>query len=299
MPLVLEDIVRVTIVGHPSSINLSANLFWKATDATETIYVKLVKAKSEINRLLGVPMLAKGADKKQLQHTSIIETLTQIRNDHISSMIEAAKGKEDKVDLDIDDGKQPGLVKRRRAVDEFMKDLPETVEIDCPAVGPIDSIKMKVRVDKQSTPLFVELTSKSIDYLMSVVKEQISAGDIHRRARRDEIDPGEKVVVPDGFSWSYKRKRLVQKKLVFSPTSQKKRSRPHTTRRSAITTFSKMHIMTMVLPLVMSTIVEPMSPLLLSAMERAFPPMTALMNRLMSLLRRERSRRSSITRLAF
>ena len=227
MPLVLEDIVRVTIVGHPSSINLSADLFWKATDATESIYVKLVKAKSEINRLLGVPMLAKGADKKQLQHTSIIETLTQIRDDHISSMIKAAKAKEDKVELDIDDCKQAGLVKRRRELDAARKHLPETVEIDCPAVGPIDSIKMRVRVDKQAGPLFVELTSKSIDYLISVVKEQISAGDIHRRARRDEIDPGEKVVVPDGFSWSYKRKRLVQKKIVFSPTSQKKKNQDH------------------------------------------------------------------------
>ena len=77
MPLVLEDIVRVKIVGNPSSINLSADLFWKATDADESIYVKLVKAKSEINRLLGVPMLAKGADKKKLQHTSIIEILSR------------------------------------------------------------------------------------------------------------------------------------------------------------------------------------------------------------------------------
>ena len=121
------------------------------------------------------------------------------------------------MELDIDDGKQPGLVKRRRKLDAVMKDLPNTVEIDCPAVGPIDSIKMRVRVDKQTGPLFVELTSKSIDYLISVVKEQISAGDIHRRAKRDQIDPGEKVVVPEGFSWSYKRKRLVQQKnRVFS-----------------------------------------------------------------------------------
>ena len=76
---------------------------------------------------------------------------------------------------------------------------------------------MKVRVDKQAGPLFVELTQTSLDYLVAVIKEQISAGDIHRRAKRDEIDPTQKVVRLDGFSYSNKRKRLVQKKnIVFS-----------------------------------------------------------------------------------
>ncbi len=134
MSLLLEDIVRVSIVGRPSAINLSADLFWKASDEAESTYVKLVKAKSEINRLLGVPMLAKGKDKKKLQHTSIIETLTQIRNDSINSMIATAKLAEAKMDMSIDDGtgKQPGLAKRRRELDAAMEQLPETIVIDCP-----------------------------------------------------------------------------------------------------------------------------------------------------------------------
>ena len=87
MSLLLADIVRVTIVGRPTPINLSADLFWKASDDSSEIddqdptqkvvkaktYVKLVKAKSEINRVPGVPMLAKGKNS--------IETLTRIRKD--------------------------------------------------------------------------------------------------------------------------------------------------------------------------------------------------------------------------
>ena len=66
-------------------------------------YVKLLKGRSEINRLLGQPLRNRGKDKRKLQYTSILETLAQLRNDRIKSMIEERKSKEQKIDLDIDD----------------------------------------------------------------------------------------------------------------------------------------------------------------------------------------------------
>ena len=122
MAVTIEDIVRVSIVGMSTPINLSADLFWKGPGETKPTYVKLVKAKSEINRLLGQPLLAKGKDKRKLQFTSIIETLTQTRNDEINSIIAAAKATENKIDLDIDGPKPVGRRKKshRRLFKSFV-----------------------------------------------------------------------------------------------------------------------------------------------------------------------------------
>ena len=93
MALAIEDIVRATIVGQSRSINLTPDLFWKAPCDNAPTFVKLVKGKSEINRLLGQPIASKGKgmDKRKLQFTSIIETLTDIRNTVISAMIDTEK----------------------------------------------------------------------------------------------------------------------------------------------------------------------------------------------------------------
>ena len=84
---------------------------------------------------------------------------------------------------------------------------------------------MKVRVDQPNSPLFVELTQKSIDYLVSVIKHQIDNCGIHRKAKRNDVNDDEKVDPPTGYSYSYARKRLVKKKTVFSPTKQRMKVR--------------------------------------------------------------------------
>ena len=91
MAMVIEDIVQVSIAGQRKPINLSSNLFWKAPGEPGLTYVKLVKASSEINRLLGQPLLSEGVKKRKLQYTSIIETLTELRNDRIKSLISEFK----------------------------------------------------------------------------------------------------------------------------------------------------------------------------------------------------------------
>ena len=53
-------------------------------------------------------MTAKGKDKRKLPFTSIIEDITQLRNDAIDSMIDAASAKEDKVDFGIEVKKKVG-----------------------------------------------------------------------------------------------------------------------------------------------------------------------------------------------
>ena len=70
MTLTVEDIVQVKIGGMKQPINLKADLFWKSPSenrVTSMFFVKLVKYKSEICRLLGQPMLQCGPGKRQLQ----------------------------------------------------------------------------------------------------------------------------------------------------------------------------------------------------------------------------------------
>ena len=64
---------------------------------------------------------------------------------------------------------------------------------------------------------------KAIDYLTAAIKHQIDAGDSHRKAKRFAIDAQDKVSTPEGFSWSYKRQRLVKKSFFYSPKSQAKK----------------------------------------------------------------------------
>ena len=80
---------------------------------------------------------------------------------------------------------------------------------------------MKVRVDQPKSPLFVELTQKSIDYLVSAIKHQIDNCDIHRKAKRLSVDGDEKINPPDGFSYSYVRKRLVKQEGFFRRESNR------------------------------------------------------------------------------
>ena len=230
MSMVLEDIVQVSIAGQ-KPINLRPDLVWKASapivvdpdqPSARLTYVKLVKGRSEINRLLGQPFLSKGKDKRKLQHTSIIESLVQLRNDRINSLVAESKTKEQKIDLDIDESEKVGRDRKRSCQKEAWDAaaLPEIVEIDCPAAGDTESIKMKVRVDQPYSPPYVELTQKSIDYLVAVIKHQVDSGEIHRKHKRYSVDADAKVDPPTGFSYSYARQRLVKTNRVFSPGKQ-------------------------------------------------------------------------------
>ena len=102
----IETIVRVSFPGD-KAINLTTDLVWmiphEEIKGRWVTYVKLVKYKSQICRLLGQPMLSSGPEKRKLQLTEIIVTLQERRNERINAMIDAAKAKEEKVDLNIDD----------------------------------------------------------------------------------------------------------------------------------------------------------------------------------------------------
>ena len=86
MSMVVEEVVRVTIAGMARAVYLPPDLVWKPADDNR-IYVKMLKPRSEINRLLGQPIAAKGPNKVKLVFTSILETLLQLRDEKVMSII--------------------------------------------------------------------------------------------------------------------------------------------------------------------------------------------------------------------
>ena len=107
---------------------------------------------------------------------------------------------------------------------EILDALPPVIDIDAPAVGPTASRSIMVRVAKKAgLPLFVRLDEPTIDYLSGAIKEQIEKGDIHRK--RTDSQEGVKVDAPEGFSYSYKRNKLVKTQIIYSPKTRKRKTK--------------------------------------------------------------------------
>ena len=222
MAMLVEDIVRVTIVGMQRAIHLPPDLFCRhKQNGREHTYVKLMKSRSEIIRLLTQKVLCQSNDKR-LTRTSIIETLIQLRDEKIDSIVDDFLKKDQKIDMEIDDQQQ----KTKRGprwpqTDEFHSYLPEVIDIEAPAIGETQSCKIKaLGTTHPGSAVYVELNQQTVDYLSTVVLHQTDAGEIHRR--RKGGGDGE-VSVPAGYYYSSSRNRLVKSKLVFSPGSNKKK----------------------------------------------------------------------------
>ena len=86
MAVCIDDIVRVKMAGT-KPINLTSDLFWKVPcdnlSGKFVTFVKLVKYKSQICRLLGQPMKSRGKDKRKLQFCSIIEISRPVKPDSV------------------------------------------------------------------------------------------------------------------------------------------------------------------------------------------------------------------------
>ena len=186
--MTVDQIVRVSFAGQPRAIHLPPDLIWYLP-GTQSIYVKLVKYRSEICRLLGQPLAGKGKGRK-LQYTSIIESLIKLRDDNVMTIVENIEKKGEHIDLEIDaakkrrcrmaDGKR--TVSRWPQTPEILDKLPLVVDIVAPQVGEAAARTINVRVAKTAgLPLIVPLEQEIIEYLATAVQHQCNEGDIHRR----------------------------------------------------------------------------------------------------------------------
>ena len=107
MSMTVDQIVRVSFADRPRAIHLPPDLIWYLP-GTQSIYVKLIKYRSEICRLLGQPLVGKGKGRK-LQHTSIIEDLIKLRDNKITTIVEELEKKDEKIDLEIDIPKKKNI----------------------------------------------------------------------------------------------------------------------------------------------------------------------------------------------
>jgi hypothetical protein len=148
-------------------------------------FFKVKKTDSRIQRLLS----GKGTGgARPLTPTSIVEDLIALRNTRrIELMADYARDADvdgAKEELDLDGGdKQPK---------DMAHLLPEVVHIICPAHGDIAPVTAKVLMQPPHSPLWLELSAISIEYLHRIVVEQ-TRGDEHitkkARCRSSNIAP--------------------------------------------------------------------------------------------------------------
>ena len=125
-------------------------------------FVKLAKSNRRIERLLtgeGV-----GHDRL-LTRTTIIQTLTTLRNERREEFIRAS------VSTDVEDlGLNEPQSKRFKSSASV---VPVYADIQAPAVGPVAGRAITVVLSMPHIALWVEITKQSVEYLHDVVSEQL------------------------------------------------------------------------------------------------------------------------------
>ena len=171
----------------------------RSVDGTE--FFKVAKADRVLERILCSGRSS--SESRPLSRTDIIETLTMARNKKVNELILGNSLEEGKEDLGLDAPKS----KRPR---QSSITLPTVIEIRGPTAGSVVGIPLKVLPDPATKPLWVELTTANLEYLIAVVAAQRESGDIKRHHPRLLVDDEQRVDLTraPGISYSYRRSAI-------------------------------------------------------------------------------------------
>ena len=166
LPVVMGSHLKDSV--HLKAIkNVSGAWFWKALKSDHIVE----------RMLLGTAQHR----ERPLSRTSVFETLIELRNNKMHSIINPPA--ED--DLGLDDEPTP----RKRAKLDLAA-LPSVLTVEAPTIGDAMGMPIQVLPDQPSKPLWLELSAPVIEYLMSAVAYQINNAGIHR-ARPQHLDGAE------------------------------------------------------------------------------------------------------------
>ena len=163
-----------------------------------TVFFKLTKADQSVTRML-VKVMKYGT--RPLANTDVIEQLVAQRDAKCRAWQEVSEASaEGKEDLGLDDSQRRR--KKRRV------ELPPTAVIVAPTIGDAAGTEMIVLAHQPGTALWVELTGRSIGYLVEAVDHQLTQGTIKRNHPGSRVEETSRVSCTDiaGLSYSYARK---------------------------------------------------------------------------------------------
>lgn len=152
-------------------------------DVTEVDGLRFFKVKKTDSRIQRLLSGQGNRCNRLLTSTSIVETLIKLRNTRRIALLT-----EYGLDLEADGAKEELELDGGCAKPKDMSHLlPDAVDIICPAHGDIAAVTLKVLVRSPSSPLWLELSASSIEYLHRVVVDQTKV-DKHpaKKARCDD-----------------------------------------------------------------------------------------------------------------
>jgi len=132
-------------------------------------FFKVCKGDHKIARLLVGSFVC---TERGLTGTTILEDLISMRNQKRQELLDAKETGNQREGLGIDSAP----AQKRRKLSHF--ELPEVIQLDTPRVGPVQGIRMHVILGKSGTSLSIEATEANINYLRSVVAEQLSTASV-------------------------------------------------------------------------------------------------------------------------
>jgi hypothetical protein len=138
---------------------------------------------------------------RPLAHTTIIESITSLRDQKFRASVGIAEPDEQKAKV-VRYSRSKDLIGKMLQLDDFGT-------ITLPTIGEASTIDAKVLLTKPKSALMVEMSEQVVDYLRLVVQHEVASGTEKRKHPRDSIPPEERVESDQvGVSYSYARKQF-------------------------------------------------------------------------------------------
>ena len=181
----------ITLSGGPikEEVTLVDGQYTIVDDIT---FMRASKTAKYVRKMLSLPRYD-DKDARILSNTSIFEDITKLRNDNYDELVNAAAFPDAKTDESLSFGKGGSPSGPRRVSRIVAAALPKYASISAPSVGDVSGIELKAIVGNKSSPLFIELSESTIEYLSAVCHHQITVGGFKRNkngsSKRTAVDP--------------------------------------------------------------------------------------------------------------
>lgn len=160
-------------------------------------FAKFTKGSRLIEKLLA----GKSCEgKRVLAATDVLETIISLRNSKREQLLQGGnEGAAEDLGLDAD---TQSVSKRRRR--QLTASLPSVVAIDTPSLDGVDSVRMKVLLNRPDEPLWIHVTVDNLNYLRAYCSAQIS-GDWLKPDRSKRLQDDMVEALPPGVIWARDR----------------------------------------------------------------------------------------------
>ena len=196
MSALVESITVIT-PDLPGGVTFTS---WETV--AERKYIKISKADTKIIRLITGHGIG---HERALAYTSIVEDLIKLREKRRLELIEQklpSKTAKPKEDLELDTAPPSKKAKTAPALEII---LPEVVDVVTPEINGVQPIVISLILGQPTSPLWIELSGKNVDYIRDVASAQMEHGGIKRNRSKDRPDAPQVESPSQNVIWAWDR----------------------------------------------------------------------------------------------